>query len=205
MTPEKPKKQSDVNQPTDTESANPNHVLGTIEWVDSIPYIGGYGLLKITDPDMNIDPDRVDIFTAKAWSETDPAGISLDMIENEKNTGVFYIDIMFTLKDSAIQKLETVSGDMVTASYLDLTTPDGKETKLTDTITVISDHIPTHKQLKFGILPEDITCHDNMELIFKDSDGSPACVTSETKLKLMERGWSSTNITEIKDDFENEN
>lgn len=41
-----------------------------------------------------------------------------------------------------------------------------------------------------GIASDDIVCKDNLELILKASDNSPACVTSNTKTKLIERGWA---------------
>lgn len=50
--------------------------------------------------------------------------------------------------------------------------------------------LPPLKQLGNGVLPSDITCADNLQLVFKSSDDSPACVTLETKQKLIERGWA---------------
>jgi len=47
------------------------------------------------------------------------------------------------------------------------------------------------KQLKNDILPQDIKCKEDLILTIKISDGSPACVKSETKAKLIERGWAS--------------
>ena len=47
------------------------------------------------------------------------------------------------------------------------------------------------KQLKNGILLQDIKCKEDLILTIKISDGSPACVKSETKAKLIERGWAS--------------
>ena len=45
------------------------------------------------------------------------------------------------------------------------------------------------KQIKTGVPINEIQCKDNLELILKTSNNSPACVTSETKIKLIERGW----------------
>ena len=41
-----------------------------------------------------------------------------------------------------------------------------------------------------GISSDDIECRDSLKLILKASDNSPACVTSNTKAKLVERGWA---------------
>jgi len=46
------------------------------------------------------------------------------------------------------------------------------------------------KQLKNGILPEDIKCKEGLILTIKISDGSPACVKPKTAEKLIERGWA---------------
>jgi len=48
---------------------------------------------------------------------------------------------------------------------------------------------PPKKQIDFGIEPELVFCNGALELIFKTSDGNPACVKHETAMKLVERGW----------------
>jgi len=47
------------------------------------------------------------------------------------------------------------------------------------------------KQVAQGISPEQIICKEGLELIFKVTNGFPACVKPETALKLIERGWAS--------------
>ena len=44
-------------------------------------------------------------------------------------------------------------------------------------------------QIKSGIKPENISCKDDFELIFKASDKSPACVKLASVEKLIGRGW----------------
>ena len=44
-------------------------------------------------------------------------------------------------------------------------------------------------QVKNGILPENIVCREELELIFKLSNEKPACVTTQTFLHLIQRGW----------------
>jgi len=44
-------------------------------------------------------------------------------------------------------------------------------------------------QIFCGTFPHKVQCHDGLELIFKKSDNSPACVKSTTAEKLAERGW----------------
>jgi len=55
------------------------------------------------------------------------------------------------------------------------------------------DHLVPHHQVKNGIMPQDVQCPSPLELIFKSTDGSPACVKPETKMLLIERGWAKPN------------
>lgn len=45
------------------------------------------------------------------------------------------------------------------------------------------------KQFQSGISSQHIQCNDGLELIFKSSNGSPACVKHDTAMKLVKRGW----------------
>jgi hypothetical protein len=49
---------------------------------------------------------------------------------------------------------------------------------------------PPLKQLKSGLMPDEIKCKEDLEMIFRYLDRSPACVTPDTVSKLSERGWS---------------
>jgi len=49
---------------------------------------------------------------------------------------------------------------------------------------------PPLKQMKKAIKPETVVCNEGLELIFKSSDGSPACVKQSTSQKLLVRGWT---------------
>jgi len=46
------------------------------------------------------------------------------------------------------------------------------------------------KQIRMGTAPDEIQCNDGLELIFKSTNGSPACVKPKTVEKLIERGWA---------------
>ena len=51
------------------------------------------------------------------------------------------------------------------------------------------------KQFKSGISVKNITCDASLQLVLKSEDGSPACVTSNTAQKLIERGWAKEIVT----------
>ena len=42
-----------------------------------------------------------------------------------------------------------------------------------------------------GVEAHDIICNESLELVYKSSDSSPACVKSTSVSKLIERGWAS--------------
>lgn len=50
--------------------------------------------------------------------------------------------------------------------------------------------IPPLKMIKEGYSTKDVKCNLGLWLVTKSEDGSPACVTSNTAQKLMERGWT---------------
>lgn len=64
---------------------------------------------------------------------------------------------------------------------------DSTEIKLQESIN--KPTLSPLKQLQSGISSQHIQCDIELELIFKSSDGSPACVKTGTKIKLVERGW----------------
>ncbi len=47
------------------------------------------------------------------------------------------------------------------------------------------------KQIKAGILPDDVACRSGFELILKSSTGNPACVLPSTASKLVSVGWGA--------------
>ena len=47
-------------------------------------------------------------------------------------------------------------------------------------------------QFKSGVLANNVTCKQGLELIFKAEDGTPACVNQQTVQVLVERGWAKS-------------
>lgn len=52
-----------------------------------------------------------------------------------------------------------------------------------------TSQLPPLKQIANGVLPMDIICKEDHQLIFKITNYSPACVTTIAAEKLLERGW----------------
>ena len=55
-----------------------------------------------------------------------------------------------------------------------------------------SDFPSPKSQFKNNISLNEISCNQNLVLIFKATDGSPACVKSFSVEKLIQRGWASS-------------
>jgi len=47
-----------------------------------------------------------------------------------------------------------------------------------------------NKQISNGVLSSEIVCKSGFEIIFRPSDGMPACVKTSSFKKLVQRGWS---------------
>ena len=71
----------------------------------------------------------------------------------------------------------------------------------------VTEAFPPLKQSKFGMVPESIRCKTGLGVIVQQSDGPGnnriACVSSDTKSKLIERGWTIMPPKERHNDIEN--
>ena len=50
-------------------------------------------------------------------------------------------------------------------------------------------HMSPKFQMRQGITVNQIDCNEGLQLMFKASDGSPACVKESNMEKLIQRGW----------------
>src|SRR2546427_787953 len=48
-------------------------------------------------------------------------------------------------------------------------------------------------QIKSGIAANDVKCQQDLQLVIKAEDGSPACVLPDTATKLLDRGWAKNS------------
>ncbi|RDJ30992.1 MAG: hypothetical protein DWQ18_04665 [Crenarchaeota archaeon] len=110
---------------TITASALIRWNIGEIQWLESAYLPEHYGIVRVVDPDMNINPEQIDSFKIKVWSDTDPIGIIVPVNETDNSTGIFLAKIKFSEKENSIGTTLKVSmGDTVTAEYVDKTLPD---------------------------------------------------------------------------------
>ena len=99
--------------------------IGETQWLEASYPASGTGVVRIVDPDMNLDPEAVDNFNADVWSDSDAGGIDLTVTETNEATGIFEGTVFFTTTDeSSGHRLRVSEGDTVTAEYEDNTLPD---------------------------------------------------------------------------------
>ena len=99
--------------------------IGEVQWLEASYPASGTGVVRIIDPDMNLNPEAVDNFDADVWSDSDAGGIDLTVTETNEATGIFEGTVFFTVDDeSSGHRLRVAEGDTVTAEYEDNTLPD---------------------------------------------------------------------------------
>ncbi|WP_316506093.1 hypothetical protein [Nitrosopumilus sp.] len=60
-----------------------------------------------------------------------------------------------------------------------------------------SSILPPKKQIKNGILSDSIICKEELKLVFKNSDKTPACVKMDTGVELAKRSWITTEFLNV--------
>jgi len=98
--------------------------IGDIYWVEESYHATSTGVVRVIDPDMNLNPEIIDTFKIDVWSDADAKGIDLTVTETNEETGIFEGTVFFTTTDeSHIHLLRVAEGDTVTAKYEDNTLP----------------------------------------------------------------------------------
>jgi len=99
--------------------------IGEVQWLEASYPASGTGVVRVIDPDMNLDPEAVDNFAVDVWSDSDAGGIDLTVTETNEATGIFEGTVFFTVDDeSSGHRLRVAEGDTVTSEYEDNTLPD---------------------------------------------------------------------------------
>ena len=109
---------------TTTSSALIRWNIGAVEWIQGVTSSNGIGVIRVIDPDMNLNPETVNTFTIDVWSDSDLGGIDLTVIETGTATGIFEGQVILSNKDqSSGNRLRVTDGDTITAKYEDHTLP----------------------------------------------------------------------------------
>jgi len=99
--------------------------VASVQWLEPSYSSSGTGVVRVFEPDLNIDPLQLDSFDVDVFSETDAGGIALTVTETNRGSGIFVGTVFFTTTDeSSGHRLRVSPGDIITAEYEDFTLPD---------------------------------------------------------------------------------
>ena len=101
----------------------PEFTVAKVQWIPDSHSSDGFAAIQVIEPDMNLSPNEIEKFKIRIWSDSDPKGISPDVYETSKDSGVFVSNIYFSSNPSTGQRLHTIEEDLVIASYEDHTLP----------------------------------------------------------------------------------
>lgn len=153
--------------------------IGEIHWLSAAYPAEGEGIVRILDPDMNLNPTVRDEFDIKVWSDTDPIGVKIRVSETGEATGIFLGKIKFTIKEQSTGSVLRVSeGDTITAEYKDKTLPDpySQDAEITiSATTMIGTLVPPLER----ILSSEPSIRDIYgNLLAEGSVGQEICIIS---------------------------
>lgn len=98
--------------------------IGEIQWVKPSFAINDQAVVRVIDPDMNLDPTAIDEFDIHIWSDTDAIGTQLKVKETSESSGIFQGTVQLNSSQTSENSLHVSKGDTITAEYSDKTLPD---------------------------------------------------------------------------------
>ena len=148
-----------------TESALTNWNIGDIRFSEDNFLSDGSALIRVIDPDLNLNPEALDQIPIQVYSDSDIAGIEVTGIETSERSGVFVATIILTQNlPSSGNRLLALPEDEIFAKYDDHTLP--KPYGTSDNLEIITlanvgSSVPSLKKLT------------NSPISLTDSSGKP--------------------------------
>lgn len=107
-----------------TKSAHISWNVGQVEFLQPTYLPNDQVVVRVIDPDLNLNPETPDNVTVDVSSDSDSAGINVIATETNDESGIFEATITLTQNDqSSGNRLRALSGDTITAKYTDRTLP----------------------------------------------------------------------------------
>ena len=96
--------------------------------------------IQIVDPDMNLNPEASDTVQVEMSSDSDVAGITVDVTETSENSGIFVANVSFTPYDrSSGNRLHAILDDRLYTKYVDHTLPSPYN--INDDLDIITESV----------------------------------------------------------------
>lgn len=166
---------------------NPSHIY-IKDTSGNLPYI------PLTDHTAILHDDDV-------WNTyPEPRIIQVTLIIHNQDTGQLVFNQTQSLQMQACSGPESVKWRFVpiqVANYIATISDDrGKENMIFNSILDVSKSQTVSsplEQLKFGIDLHSIVCKQDLQLVIKSEDSSPACAKPEHVARLIQNGWTLSN------------
>ncbi|WP_428325594.1 hypothetical protein [Nitrosopumilus sp.] len=110
--------------------------VGSIDFERLFPRHNESIHIKVTDVDMNLHPDTIDIVPVHVYSDSDKAGITLDAREQYDSPGLFETIFSLSSGESRGDRLHALPNDTVYVQYDDYTLP--KPYGINDDLAIIT-------------------------------------------------------------------
>ncbi len=133
-----------------TQSVGISWNIGDIRFLKEDYAIGETAIIQVTDLDMNLNPEAIDQFEVEIASDSDVAGILVNVIETSEESGIFTVPISFTQNQaSSGNRLFANPGDALYAKYDDHTLPSpysvSDSLEISNQARFVSDVPPTDR------------------------------------------------------------
>ena len=172
--------------------------VGEIIFDKSIFSVTDIAKIQVIDLDMNLNPETIDRIEVKVSSDSDVAGILVDAIETEDDSGLFEALISFTQTNvSSGNRLFAIPNDSIYAKYEDNTLPSPHS---------IQDDLDIQIESKLESKVPPIQRISVEDVFFADSLGIPIepIINEQTQIMSVVRNNQNYDqpfvfITQIKD------
>ena len=116
----------------------------SIEWLESNVAADGGAVVRVVDPDEDLDDEAIDQVTVDVYSDSDSGGITKTLSETDEGTGVFEGLVSFTSSGISTGDILRVSeGDTVTAEVTDYNLPGPDYTSSDDLLFAATTTVGT--------------------------------------------------------------
>ncbi|MEJ2260425.1 MAG: hypothetical protein P8X83_02025 [Nitrosopumilaceae archaeon] len=159
-------------------------------------------LVRVVDPDLNLNPEGLDQIPIEVSSDSDAAGIEVTAIETSESSGVFVATITFTQNQaSSGNRLLAFPGDEIFAKYNDHTLPKPYST---------SDNLEIITLAKVSSFTPHLERIVSSPIILSDSLGTPLnSIEQDSRVQIVGSITNEQNfdqkfvyLIQIKDQFD---
>jgi hypothetical protein len=149
--------------------------IGTIQFSESNYLSNKTALVRVIDPDLNLNPESLDQITIQISSNSDVSGIEVAAVETTETSGVFVATVSFTQNlSSSGNRLYAIPGDTIFAKYDDYTLP--KPYSISDNLAVKTS----------AIIGSSSSALQSLPIILSDSMGNQILtVSSNDQIQIV--------------------